>query len=202
MSDMPLPILIGQSFHHSDKKRYTYTNAMGRMHEFKDDEGRVLYVIDEETGEEVHPDTAWVLHAFMMETIRVSRPGDDGRDRVEDFLHLDMISCIDRDPKSLRRYLWGKLASEGNLPKNDQVIGPFRKATDLVKLLVQGKTIPLTPDMKQYEKQLRLLAHKPCTRRIMAYKDDYENMAEPSERSSTNVGAGRASLSFRSLLTS
>ena len=170
MDTTPLPVTPGRTFFWQEKKFVYVGRILDDLLHIDDEVGRPLLVTDEATGLEAYPDPAWFLHELISDRIRIPTSKTECQQRLQRFLHLDMIACATRDPASFVRWMWGRAAAEAALPQSEPKADAFVAANHPLPL---PKLSWLHGNRSLTTKLLRLLQVRPSGRSVMRAAKKY-----------------------------
>lgn len=122
---LPLPIQTGQAIRHEGTKLIFRGFVGDRLH-LTDEAGNVFLVLDRELDGEAMPDEYWLWQEFLNGRASITASGERRRDRLE---RLDIAAAVVRDPVSLKRYTWARMARAANLRQNHAKVQAWLDAT-------------------------------------------------------------------------
>ena len=122
---LPLPVRAGQAIRYQGAALIFHGFVGERLH-LTDEAGVVFLIHDKELDSQAMPDEYWLWQEFLNGRASITASGELRRDRLE---RLDIAAAIVRDPVSLKRYNWARMARAAGLRQNQAKVQAWINAT-------------------------------------------------------------------------
>lgn len=113
-----LPVTVGEAFCHDGVKLVFRGRVGDRLH-ITDAAGNIYLVYDPDIAGEAMPDQFWFWQEYTNGRIA---NGTDNQARFARLERLDISAAVVRDPGSLKRFTWARMARAAKLGQNQQKV--------------------------------------------------------------------------------